>query len=75
MLAAWRQPEGLGSAVPWSGEQSTTAEGLWEEALVSRRSKVPLLGGGERRKDGTTIGIYFSPPHTGSQALGHCLLG
>ena len=49
-LAVWRRPEGLGSSVPWAGEQYTIAKGTQEEVWACRRSKVPLLrrakGGG-----------------------------
>ena len=44
-LAVWKQPEGLGSSVPWAGEWKTTAEGTQEEVLAHQRSKAPLLGG------------------------------
>ena len=43
-MAVWRQPEGLGSGVPWDGEQNTTAKGTWEEIWAHRRSESPLLG-------------------------------
>ena len=39
-LAVWKEPEGLGSSVPWAMEQSTT-EGTWEEVWTCKRSKVP----------------------------------
>ena len=43
-LAMWRQPEGLGSSVPWAGKQGTINKGTWEEVWSHRRSKAPLLG-------------------------------
>ena len=43
-LAVWREPEGLGSGVPQTGEQNATAKGSWEEVWAHRRSKAPLLG-------------------------------
>ena len=39
-LAVRRQPEGLGSGTSWAGEQSTTAQGAWEEAWAHERNKV-----------------------------------
>ena len=40
----WRQPDGLGSSVPQTGEQNTTAKGSQEEVWDHRRSKLWLLG-------------------------------
>ena len=40
----WREPEGLGSGTPQTGEWSTTGEGVQEEAQAHSRSKVSLLG-------------------------------
>ena len=51
-LAVWRRPEGLGSSVPWAGEQNATAKGTREEGRAWRRSKVPLL---EEREEESSL--------------------
>ena len=43
-LAVWRQPEGLGSSVPWTGVQNAISKGTQEEVWARRRGKMPLLG-------------------------------
>ena len=45
----WRQPDWLGSGVPWAAERNATAEGTGEEVWAGGRSKALLLeraGGG-----------------------------
>ena len=49
-LAVWRQPEGLGSRVPWAGEKNAIAKGTQEEAWAYRTSKA-IVGKVERRRD------------------------
>ena len=51
-MVAWSQPEGLGSVVLGAEERNVTAKGTQEEVWASKRSKVTLLVGGERRRGG-----------------------
>ena len=53
-MAVWRQPEGLGSRVPWNGEPSAIDEGTWEEvwACSLQEQQGPVVGEGKRRRGG-----------------------
>ena len=59
VFAVWRQPKGLGTGAPWTGEQSVTAKGALEESL-SKGGARTIFGKGEKRSGGISIGISFS---------------
>ena len=55
-----KQPEGLGSSVPWAGEFSAAAEGATGGHLGLQEKKGAFVREGKRRRGGTATGTSFS---------------